>query len=551
MTRRSTSGGVGRGRTLPDPAPDTPTDTDRPSDDHLESLDRSPARDPVETAGSPPNREVALRYVSPSGAGPALAGALASAWAPAAPDGDLWTPRPWVPLEERRAAGRAARKRVPRSSQATLELAPDRDPLMILRAQEQDRLADLIPLRHARMAESPFAYYRGTPAVMAADLGRTPRTDIIVQAGGDSHCGNFGLFASPERRLVFDANDFDETLPAPWEWDVKRLTASIVIAGRANGFDARQNRTVAMETVRSYREWMTRYAGMHLLDVWYAHIGESEIRAALDLAIARSSPSRRVAAHGRASLEAIFRRAKGRDQLKAAAALTRMVDGRRVLVDQPPVLRHVELADGPRVLAQVFEAYRATMTDNRREFLERYRFADWALKVVGVGSVGTRCFVVVLIGSDDDDPLVLQAKEATASVLEGHFDGSVYANHGQRVVAGQRVMQATPDIFLGWARGPGGRDYYFRQLWDMKGSVDTSSLGLQGLGFYGSLCAWSLARAHARSGDAAAIASYLGTADTFDGAIADFSEAYADVNARDHRAFVEAITSGVVEASVV
>jgi uncharacterized protein (DUF2252 family) len=530
MTRQRGTGGV-RG-----PSPDG---------DEARSADQGA---PDGVVSSPATRGPVYRLVtSPATAGDAETGAFEAAWAPEAPTGDVWTPRPWVPRAVRQQEGQAERKRVPRSSHGAFETRSGRDPIAILTTQEQDRLQELVPLRHSRMAESPFTYYRGTPAVMAFDLATTPRTDIIVQAGGDAHCGNFGLFASPERRLVFDANDFDETLPAPWEWDVKRLAASIVIAGRANGFDARQNRAASMQTVRSYRQWMERYAAMRLIDIWYANIGEIEIREAMEAALAqlKFASSKQVATY-KARLERIFGKAKGRDQLKAAASLTKVVGGRRVLIDQPPVLQHVELADGPEILAQVFESYRATMAEDRRGFLERYRFADWGLKVVGVGSVGTRCFVVVLIGSDEDDTLILQVKEATASVLEGHFAGGIHPNHGQRVVAGQRLMQSTPDIFLGWSRGPGGRDFYFRQLWDMKGSVDTAALRPEGLGFYGALCAWSLARAHARSGDAVAISAYLGTTDTFDGAVADFSETYADVNERDHRAFVAAIGAGTV-----
>jgi uncharacterized protein (DUF2252 family) len=468
------------------------------------------------------------------------------AWAPEPPAGDVWTPRPWVHPTVRRQAGQEARKAVPRSSHAAFEPRPGRDPIAILEAQEADRLADLVPLRHTRMAASAFAYYRGTPAVMAFDLAETPRTGIIVQASGDAHIGNFGLFASPERRLVFDANDFDETLPAPWEWDVKRLAASVVIAGRENGFGAAANRGATMAAVRAYREWMARYAGMRLIDVWYAGIGEGDIRAAAEVAL---QGLKDVGARF-AKIEAIFARARGRDQLKAAASLTRVVDGRSTIIDQPPALMHVEVPGGVKALRGVFEDYRASMADNRREFLERYRFADFALKVVGVGSVGTRCFVCVLEGRDEADPLILQAKEASASVLEPYTTPSEYTNHGQRVVVGQRLMQATPDIFLGWSRSAVGRSFYFRQLWDMKGSVDTSALLPEGLAFYAGICAWALARAHARSGDAVAIAAYLGNADTFDGAIADFAEAYADRNAEDYRAFVAAIAAGSTSGSL-
>jgi uncharacterized protein (DUF2252 family) len=470
----------------------------------------------------------------------ARAESTGAAWAPAAPSGDVWTARPWVHPSARLEQGRLVRKRVPRTSHAAFEPRAGRDPIAILDAQEADRLQDLVPLRHARMAESPFAYYRGTPAVMAFDLATTPRTDIIVQASGDAHLSNFGLFASPERTLMFDSNDFDETLPAPWEWDVKRLAASIIIAGRANGFSAAQNRAATMATVRSYREWMARYAAMRLIDVWYSHITAEDIKAAAEPFLAKM----RGGAAARAKLDTLFTKARGRDTLRAAASLTTVVDGRRMIIDQPPLVQHVEISGGADAMRQVFEAYRATMAESRREFLERYRFADFALKVVGVGSVGTRCFVMILEGRDQDDPLILQAKEATASVLEAYAGPAGYANHGERVVVGQRLMQAASDIFLGWTRGPGGRDFYMRQLWDMKGSVETSTLLPVGLGFYGGVCAWALARAHARSGDSVAISAYLGTSDVFDAAIADFAETYAGVNEADHRTYVQAIKDG-------
>jgi len=466
-----------------------------------------------------------------------------AAWGVEAPIGDAWTARPWVHTNDRGEAGKTARKRVPRVSHAAFEPAPGRDPIAILAAQEEDRLQELVPLRHERMAESPFAYYRGTPAVMAFDLASTPRSDIFVQASGDAHLSNFGLFASPERTLVFDTNDFDETLPGPWEWDIKRLAASVVIACRANGFDAAAARAAAMAGVRSYRQWMARYAGMRLLDVWYASITDADIR---DAAEATGFLQGRVGANRRQNLDAIFNKARRRDGMRAFESLTGVVDGRRVLLEDPPVLTHVADERALASLQTVFADYRATMPENRRDFLERYRFVDFALKVVGVGSVGTRCYVIVLEGRDENDPLILQAKEATASVMEPHLQASVHPSHAQRVVVGQQLMQGTSDIFLGWTRGPGGRDFYLRQLWDMKGSVDTAILQPIGMNFYAGICGWALARAHARTGDAAAIAAYLGTGDTFDGAIADFSETYADVNATDHAAYLAAIRDGLV-----
>ncbi len=468
-------------------------------------------------------------------------------WKVEAPrEGDVWTPRPWVSPPERQTEGRKERKRIPRTSHATFEPHKDRDPIAILEKQEADRLQALIPLRHGRMAESPFAYYRGTPAVMAYDLSTTPSTDIIVQAGGDAHLSNFGIYASPERHIVFDQNDFDETFPAPWEWDVKRLATSVVVASRSNRFTAGQTRTAAMATVRTYREWMARFAGMRLLDVWYSGLTEADIRKAL-LELATNKAG---VATGEARLAAFFDKARGRDTMKAASKLTRIVDGHIAFNDDPPVIQHVDLPDGAAVLNHVFDEYRATMPESLRMFLERFRFGDFALKVVGVGSVGTRCFVIALQGRDEQDPLILQAKEATASVLEPYVTTSGPSNHGERVVVGQRLMQATSDIFLGWCRGPGGRDYYFRQLWDMKASVDTATLQPPGMAFYGGLCAWALAAAHARTGDSVAISAYLGTSDTFDGAIADFAETYANQNETDYQAFQVAIAKGRLAAEV-
>jgi uncharacterized protein (DUF2252 family) len=470
---------------------------------------------------------------------------LEAAWAPPVPRPDEWTPRPWVPVAERAAVGRTARQQAPRRSHGALELAKDRDPVAIILAQEADRLQDLLPLRHGRMAASAFAFYRGAPAVMAFDLSTTPRSDILVQASGDAHLSNFGLFASPERTLVFDSNDFDETIPGPWEWDVKRLAASVVIASRSNGFSAAEARASVLATVRAYREQMAAYSEMRLLDIWYDQTTAGDIEAAL-VALGRKSGTVGAPKDARQRLNAIFSKARSKDQLKAMGSLTEVVDGRWRIADDPPVVSHVDLPGGPDSLARTFSDYRATLAENRRELVERYRFVDVALKVVGVGSVGTRCFVVLLEGRDQGDPLLLQAKEATASVLGPYVGSSLHTNHGERVVVGQRLMQATPDIFLGWTRGPGGRDFYFRQLWDMKGSVDTTILRGPGMSFYGGLCAKSLARAHARSGDAVAISAYLGTSDTFDGALADFAEAYADQNELDHRAFVAAIEAGTI-----
>jgi uncharacterized protein (DUF2252 family) len=378
---------------------------------------------------------------------------------------------------------------------------------------------------------------------MAFDLAGTPRSDIFVQASGDAHLSNFGLFASPERRLVFDANDFDETMPGPWEWDVKRLATSFVIAGQANGFSPAWIRKAAMESVRSYRAWMARYARMPMVDVWHAVITDADIRELLQRLpdIKGRSGAARMAA-----LDAVFTKSRRRDGTRAFASLTTVVDGHRVIVDDPPVLTHVVPEGGDGALDDTFREYRASLPEHRRAFLERYRFVDFALKVVGVGSVGTRCFVLVLQGRDQDDPLILQAKEATASVMEPYLTAAAHTNHGQRVVVGQQLMQATSDVFLGWTRSRAKKDFFFRQLWDMKGSIDPATMQRSGLVAYASLCGWSLARAHARTGDAVAISAYLGTGDRFDGAIADFAEGYADVNRRDHDAYKAAIADGTV-----
>jgi len=471
----------------------------------------------------------------------------AAAWAAPKPDSESWTPRPWVTVADRAAYGKLARQVAPRSGHATFEPAASRDPVAIILAQEADRLPDLLPLRHGRMASSAFAFYRGAPAVMAFDLSTTPTSQITVQASGDAHLSNFGLFASPERTLVFDSNDFDETLPGPWEWDVKRLAASVVIASRANGFTPGAARASVLATVAAYREQMAHYSQMRLLEIWYDRTTAEDIELRMTEA-GRPQGMTITPKDARARLASLFAKARGKDQMKASGSLTEVVDGKWRIRDDPPVVQHVDIPGGIGTLQQAFADYRASLAESRRELVERYRFVDFALKVVGVGSVGTRCFVALLEGRDEGDPLFLQAKEATASVLDPYVETSHHTNHGERVVVGQRLMQATPDIFLGWSRGPGGRDFYFRQLWDMKGSVDTATLQPPGMAFYGGLCARSLARAHARTGDSVAIASYLGTSDTFDGAIADFSEAYADQNEKDYRAFQARIDAGDIAA---
>jgi uncharacterized protein (DUF2252 family) len=436
---------------------------------------------------------------------------------------------------QRRERGRAARQKTPRSSHAAWAPAPERpDPVDLLEAQAKNRESDLVGIRYARMMPSPLAFMRGSAISMTHDLAGTPRTGIQAQLCGDCHLMNFGLYASPERTLLFDVNDFDETLPGPWEWDVKRLATSLVVAGRENGFDSADCRRAAREAVRSYRQRMAEYEEMGELEVWYSRVRADEI---FDL-ISDSKTMRRA--------RKAVSKARGRDSLQALSKLTGVVDGRRIIVDDPPlVVRVVE--EGLRgQINDILQTYRSTLQDDRRHLLDQYRFVDVARKVVGVGSVGTRDYIVLLEGRDEDDPLFLQVKQAEASVLESYLPKSSYKNHGHRVVAGQRLMQAASDIFLGWLRGPGGREFYWRQLRDMKGSVEVERLSPDGLTLYAGICGWALARAHARSGDRVQIAAYLGKGERFDGAIADFANAYADQTERDHAALCAAVKSGKV-----
>jgi uncharacterized protein (DUF2252 family) len=437
--------------------------------------------------------------------------------------------------------GRAARRVAPRGSHSEWVPVPDRpDPVDLLEAQARDRIQELMPIRYARMMASPFAFMRGSAIVMANDLAGTPQTGIQAQLCGDTHLLNFGAYASPERALLFDLNDFDETLPGPWEWDIKRLAASFVVAGRDNGFDAADCREAAQASVASYRQRMAQFSEMGELEVWYSRVGAEEVSGLLS--DARKETTKKV--------NKAVRKARGRDSLQALSKLTRVVDGRRMINDDPPLL--VRLPEGDEIRAQVYailESYKRTLQDDRRHLLNRYRFVDVARKVVGVGSVGTRAYVVLLEGRDENDPLFLQVKEAGASVLEGHVPSSVYKHHGHRVVAGQRLMQAASDIFLGWFRGKAGRDFYWRQLKDMKGSANVESMSPDELVIYAGLCGWTLARAHARSGDRVQIAAYLGKSERFDRAIADFAEVYADQTERDHAALRAAVKSGRLPAA--
>ena len=454
---------------------------------------------------------------------------------------------------ERLARGKAARARTPRESHAVFDPPPGRpDPIGLLEQQAKTRVAELVPVRYGRMMVSPFTYFRGAALPMASDLAATPVSGLAVQACGDAHLSNFGLFGSPERRLMFDVNDFDETLPGPWEWDVKRLAASLEVAGRGNGFPARQRREIIMSAVGRYRQAMRGFAGMTNLDVWYARADVEQMRAQFDAQL--QERQRKLMDKGMA-------KARTRDSMQEVAKLTRMVDGRPRILSDPPVLvpidelipSETDRADLEGFLTEMLGRYRRTLETDRRYLLEQYEFCDMARKVVGVGSVGTRCWIVLVLGRDESDPLFLQVKEAEASVLSRFLGASAYRNQGQRVVAGQRLMQATSDIFLGWQRTDAGldgqsRDFYVRQLRDWKVSLVIETMVPAGLRAYGALCGWTLARAHARSGDRIAIASYLGGSDIFDRAITQFAAAYADQNERDHQALVDAVKSGRIVA---
>ncbi|GAA1579716.1 DUF2252 domain-containing protein [Streptomyces globosus] len=449
---------------------------------------------------------------------------------------------------ERAERGKAARSRVRRSEQARFEPGPDRpDPVGILLEQEAARVPELVPIRRGRMLESPFRFYRGAAAVMAHDLGTAPHTGLEVQLCGDAHLLNFGLFASPERSLVFDVNDFDETHPGPFEWDVKRLAASLAAAGRENGFDAAERTAVVLDAVCAYRLRMQGFSAMRVLDVWYARDDSADLRA-----MAAQSGGAMLA-----RADKVFAKARSRDHLRAFSKLTHRVGGRlRIAPDPPLVVPLTELLDGAGPtdldtgLRRLVDTYAQSLAPELRALVQRFRVVDMARKVVGVGSVGTRCWIFLLLGRDESDPLLLQAKEAGPSVLAPYTAPSAYANQGQRVVAGQRLMQAAGDIFLGWERLTGldgrERDFYVRQLLDWKGSATTEGMAPQGMRLLARVCGRSLARAHARSGDPVAIASYLGSSDAFDRAVADFAESYADQNERDFAALADAARTGRV-----
>jgi uncharacterized protein (DUF2252 family) len=448
-------------------------------------------------------------------------------------------------VAERAATGKAARSSAPRSSHAGWRAPEDReDPIAILERQARPRVPELVPIRYGRMAASPFAFYRGAAAVMAADLAPTPVSGLRVQACGDAHLSNFGAFAAPDRHLVFDLNDFDESLPGPWEWDVKRLGASFAIAGRENGLGRKLRQQIVQAVVRTYREAMRGFAAQRNLDVWYARFDIEEALAKVE----HDDPKEVKRVRKRVG------KARSKDSLRALAKLTETVDGEVRFRNEPPLLvpGREFVAGSERsteeMLQSVLQAYRASLPADRQQLLDGFHFRQIARKVVGVGSVGTRAWVILMTGVDDGDPLFLQAKEAEASVLEPYAGPSRFANHGQRVVEGQRLMQAASDIFLGWCPAVGidgvQRDFYIRQLWDWKRSADVEALTPTGLEVYARMCGQTLARAHARSGDRIAIASYLGSGAGFDRAIAEFAEAYAEQNLRDHEALLAAIESG-------
>ncbi|MGO9956909.1 MAG: DUF2252 domain-containing protein [Solirubrobacteraceae bacterium] len=459
---------------------------------------------------------------------------------------------PHLSVAERVARGKAARAEVPRASHAVFTPSPERpDPLEVLERQAATRVPELVPIRYGRMLVSPFTFYRGAAMIMAGDLAATPRSGLIVQCCGDAHLSNFGVFASPERRLVFDLNDFDETLPGPWEWDVKRLGVSMLIAAINNGFPVKDQERIVLACVEAYRAAMQGFAGMSNLDVWYAHMDIDEVLRDLGSQLKPEMAKR---------ADKSLAKARTRDSMSAFSKLTETVDGRVRIVDQAPLIVPLDklLSDTERDemyegLHGLLRRYRATLEYDRRILVEEFQLVDFARKVVGVGSVGTRAWIALMLGRDEHDPLFLQMKEAEPSVFEPFLGPSGFSNHGERVVVGQRLMQASSDIFLGWLHVDSGidgvaRDFYVRQLRDWKGSAEVEQMIPKGMAAYGRLCGWALARAHARSGDRIAIAAYLGNGSTFDRAILDFSNAYAEQNERDYRRLTKAVSTGQIVA---
>jgi uncharacterized protein (DUF2252 family) len=459
---------------------------------------------------------------------------------------------PHLTVAERVARGRSARAEVPRSSHGVFLPSPGRvDPVELLERQAASRVPELVPIRYGRMLVSPFTFFRGGALIMASDLAATPRSGLHVQCCGDAHLSNFGVFASPERRLVFDLNDFDETLPGPWEWDVKRLAVSMLIAANNNGYATKDRHRVVLDTVEEYRRAMAEFAGLKNLEVWYSHL---DVENALEQFGSQLTPQ--IAKR----TEKTLAKARTKDSMAAFSKLTQEVDGRVRIADDSPLIVPIEqLAPGNErdemfeALHELLRSYRESLEHDRRVLLEEFELMDFARKVVGVGSVGTRAWIALLLGRDGQDPLFLQMKEAEASVLEQFLGPSEFENHGERVVAGQHLMQASSDIFLGWLHVDSGldgqaRDFYGRQLKDWKGSAEIEQMIPKGMAAYGKLCGWTLARAHARSGDRIAIAAYLGGGNSFGRAILEFSEAYAEQNDRDYKALQAAVKSGRITA---
>ena len=454
-------------------------------------------------------------------------------------------------VEERERRGRVARAETPREQLAGWAPAPDRvDPVTLLTGQETSRVQELVPVRHARMAVSTFTFYRGAALVMAADLAVGPRSGLEVQLCGDAHLSNFGLFAAPDRSVIFDVNDFDETNPGPFEWDVKRLATSFVLAARDNGLASKVGQRAAEGACAAYRESIGMFGGQREIDIWYDRVDVSGLVAAVrELGSGKGKAAAKQEAKAEATLQGAVAKARSRDAWSAIEKITEVVDGRRRFRDQPPLLVRLDVApDAAALINGLFREYRATLQEDRQELLKRYEIIDMGHKVVGVGSVGLLAFVLLLRGRDENDLMVLQVKQAQASVLEAFTRKSAFSKHGHRVVSGQRLMQAASDSFLGWIDGPAGRSFYVRQLRDMKWSPDPAKLNEDRIGRYATLCGHTLARAHARSGDAIAIATYLGTGKSFDKAIGAFAMAYADQTEQDFAAFTAAIADGRITA---
>jgi len=445
------------------------------------------------------------------------------------------------PTAEKIELGRALRKQCPRSSHATWVAKPDReDPISLLQFQDsfQHRLPDLLPVRYGRMMASPLAFFRGSALVMANDLVQTPQSGLMVQCSGDCHLSNFGTYATPERNIVFDLNDFDETLPGPWEWDLKRLTASIAVAAKHKGFSASTGEDCVRETVREYRKRMEGFAAMGSLELWYHRLNVVELVSNF------RRPEKKV--EMLAKLEKLKQK---RTHDAAVAKLTQLVDGRRRIVDTPPLIVHHEEAT-PEFMQMILRGYLKTVLPAWQKLVTRYHFLDAALKTVGVGSVGTVAGIILLKGEGaGEDTIFLQIKQASESVLERFVGKSAFSHHGQRIVVGQRLLQAASDMFLGWTTGPKGRHYYVRQLMDVKGSIDIDDLDAMALGHYGGVCGYALARAHARTGDAAMLRGYMGTGEVIDEAITKFAMSYAQQNERDYQLLLDAIKKGKIAAT--